>query len=415
MSAPATPSASRSSLLVLRLSRLRALPRRAVLDGHERPGNPQIVFYAVALIALGYPLGLFMARVYCDAASALDRRRRARLLPRSCGDGRGEEQDWKSYGEDGARLQRRSSSVLLYAIQRLQGHLFLNPDHMKGVPAHLALNTAASFVTNTNWQYYGGEYTMSYLTQMAGLAVQNFVSAAVGMAVLAAVVRGIARRSAGTLGNFWVDLYRSLVYILLPLAIVVAVHPDLAGRAADVPRARDGARRSRARTQTIARGPVASQIAIKQLGHERRRLLQLELGRPVREPDRPLELHRDALDPADPGGAGVHVREDGARATACVDGVRLDVRRLRARRRDQPARGAARLGGAAQLRREHHAGHGQSGGNMADKEVRFGLAEHVDLDGRDERRLERLGQRRLRRADARSAARCRSSTCSSAR
>ena len=84
---------------------------------------------------------------------------------------------------------------VLYAIQRLQGHLFLNPDSLKGVPSHLSLNTAASFVTNTNWQFYGGEYTMSYLTQMAGLAVQNFVSAAVGMAVLAAVVRGIARRS----------------------------------------------------------------------------------------------------------------------------------------------------------------------------------------------------------------------------
>ncbi len=107
---------------------------------------------------------------------------------------------------------------LLYLIQRAQGHLFLNPDGMKGVPAHVSLNTAASFVTNTNWQFYGGEYTMSYLTQMAGLAVQNFVSAAVGMAVLVAVVRGIARRSSGTLGNFWVDLYRSLVYILLPLA-----------------------------------------------------------------------------------------------------------------------------------------------------------------------------------------------------
>jgi potassium-transporting ATPase potassium-binding subunit len=110
---------------------------------------------------------------------------------------------------------------LLYAVQRLQGHLFLNPDHLKGAPAHLSLNTAASFITNTNWQFYGGEYTMSYLTQMAGLAVQNFVSAAVGMAVLAAVVRGISRRSSGTLGNFWVDLYRSIVYILLPLAVVV--------------------------------------------------------------------------------------------------------------------------------------------------------------------------------------------------
>ena len=93
---------------------------------------------------------------------------------------------------------------------------------MKGVPAHLSLNTAASFITNTNWQFYGGEYTMSYLTQMAGLAVQNFVSAAVGIAVLAAVDPRDRTTNAGTIGNFWVDLYRTLVYILLPLAIVVA-------------------------------------------------------------------------------------------------------------------------------------------------------------------------------------------------
>ncbi len=106
------------------------------------------------------------------------------------------EQDWKSYGAT-VLVFSILFWVVLYAIQRLQGHLFLNPDHMKGVPSHLSLNTAASFITNTNWQFYGGEYTMSYLTQMAGLAVQNFVSAAVGIAVLAAVIRGLARRSSG--------------------------------------------------------------------------------------------------------------------------------------------------------------------------------------------------------------------------
>src|SRR6185436_3864116 len=133
------------------------------------------------------------------------------------------------------------------------------------VPAHISLNTAASFVTNTNWQFYGGETTMSYLTQMAGLAVQNFVSAAVGMAVLAAVVRGIARRSTSGLGNFWRDLYRSLVYILLPLSIVLAVLLIWQG----VPQtfhAHATATTLQGAHQTIARGPVASQIAIKQLG-----------------------------------------------------------------------------------------------------------------------------------------------------
>ena len=175
----------------------------------------QIVFYCVVLIALGYPLGMFMARAYSRESSI----RSSAVL--RLGRGSGDEQDWKAYA-DGADLQRRLQPRSSMPIQRLQGHLFLNPDHLKGVASHIALNTTASFVTNTNWQYYGGEYTMSYLTQMAGLAVQNFVSAAVGMAVLIAVVRGIARRSSDKLGNFWRDLYRSLVYILLPLSIVLA-------------------------------------------------------------------------------------------------------------------------------------------------------------------------------------------------
>ena len=170
-------------------------------------GIAQIVVYAVVLIALGYPLGLYMARVYtAERLPALGSLERGFL--RLVGDARA--------SRTGRATRRRcsssasSSSSLLYVIQRLQGHLFLNPDKLTGVPSHISLNTTASFVTNTNWQFYGGEYTMSYLTQMAGLAVQNFVSAAVGMAVLAAVVRGLARRSRGELGNFWVDLYRSL-------------------------------------------------------------------------------------------------------------------------------------------------------------------------------------------------------------
>src|SRR5690349_23904602 len=136
-------------------------------------------------------------------------------------DGR-REQDWKGYAKT-VLVFSVAFTAVVYAIQRLQAHLFLNPDHLKAVPPHIALNTTASFITNTNWQYYGGEYTMSYLTQMAGLAVQQFVSAAVGMAVLAAVIRGFSRRSAKALGNFWVDLYRSLVYIFLPLSLILAV------------------------------------------------------------------------------------------------------------------------------------------------------------------------------------------------
>ena len=215
------------------------------------------------------------------------------------------EQDWKGYAKRRAGLQRRRSSPLLYAILRLQGHLFLNPDDLPGVPSHIALNTTASFVTNTNWQYYGGEYTMSYLTQMAGLAVQNFVSAARR--------HGRARRRdprlraarAGDLGNFWVDLYRSLVYILLPLAVVLGVILLSQGvvqtfDAATRPRRRSRARRSR-------RSPAArsrSQIAIKQLGTNGGGFYNSNSAVPFENPNGADELPRDALDPADPGRAG---------------------------------------------------------------------------------------------------------------
>ena len=228
-------------------------------------GISQILFYSVALVALGYPLGLWMARMYVSPLPA------GRLLAsiengflRVVRTDPTREQNWKSYGKTVLVFSVLFWAVL-YAIQRLQGHLFLNPDHMKAVPSHLSLNTAASFITNTNWQFYGGEYTMSYLTQMAGLAVQNFVSAAVGIAVLAAVVRGISRRSSDTIGNFWVDLYRTLVYLLLPLAVVVGALLIWQG----VPQtfhAHATATTLQGAHQTIARGPVASQIAIKQLG-----------------------------------------------------------------------------------------------------------------------------------------------------
>src|SRR5215813_11914560 len=175
------------------------------------------------------------------------------------------DQDWKAYAKSVLMLTV-GFTVFLYALLRLQGHLFLNPDHLPAVSWNVALNTVASFVTNTNWQYYGGEYTMSYLSQMAGLAVQQFVSAGVGLAVAAAVIRGIARRGGGTgLGNFWRDLYRSIVYILLPLSLVLAVILLAQG----VPQTFHGhatATTLQGTHQTIARGPVGSMIAIKQLG-----------------------------------------------------------------------------------------------------------------------------------------------------
>jgi K+-transporting ATPase ATPase A chain len=285
---------------------------------------------------------------------------------------RDREQDWKGYGKTVLVFSVLFSAVL-YGIQRLQGHLFLNPDHLKAVPAHISLNTTASFITNTNWQYYGGEYTMSYLSQMAGLAVQNFVSAAVGMAVLAAVVRGIARRSAGTVGNFWVDLYRSLVYILLPLAAFVTVILIWQG----VPQTFSGhatAHTLQGATQSIARGPVASQIAIKQLGTNGGGFYNSNSAVPFENPTgltNFVEMLAILLIPAAQVfmfGKMVLARRHAWMVFAAMFAIFA-------------------LGVGVALPAEQHGSHvlrssgvnitmggGQSGGNMADKEVRFGQA-----------------------------------------
>jgi potassium-transporting ATPase potassium-binding subunit len=229
-------------------------------------GTAQIVVYVLVLLILTPLLGSYMARVYGGEQVLLARwfgvaeRGFYRLL-RTSPD---EEQDWKQYGTS-VLVFSLLFLIPLFVLLRVQGHLPLNPDHLPDVSAGVSANTAASFITNTNWQYYGGEYTMSYLSQMAGLAVQNFVSAAVGMAVLAAMIRGFARRETTKLGNFWVDLYRSTIYILLPLSIVLATILIWQG----VPDTFSGhavAHTVQGHTQSIARGPVASQIAIKQLG-----------------------------------------------------------------------------------------------------------------------------------------------------
>jgi K+-transporting ATPase ATPase A chain len=336
-------------------------------------GISQILFYAVALVALGYPLGLWMARMYMAprpagrffASVEGGFLRLARTDPTR-------EQDWKSYGKTVLVFSVLFWAVL-YAIQRLQGHLFLNPDHMKAVPSHLSLNTAASFITNTNWQFYGGEYTMSYLTQMAGLAVQNFVSAAVGIAVLAAVVRGISRRSSDTIGNFWVDLYRTLVYLLLPLAAIVGALLIWQG----VPQTFHGhatATTLQGAHQTIARGPVASQISIKQLGTNGGGWYNSNSAVPFENPNgltNVIELLAILLIPAAQVfmfGKMVFARRHAWAVFAAMFAVFA-------------------IGIAVNLPAEQHGSSvlrnsgvnitqssGQSGGNMSDKEVRFGQA-----------------------------------------
>ena len=331
-------------------------------------GIAQILFYCVALIALGYPLGVFMARAYTREKLDPVERGFLRLLGRGSGD----EQDWKSYAKT-VLIFSVGFTAVLYAIQRLQGHLFLNPDHLKGVAPHIAVNTTASFVTNTNWQFYGGEYTMSYLTQMAGLAVQNFVSAAVGMAVLVAVVRGIARRSTGTIGNFWRDLYRSLVYILLPLSIVLAVLLISQG----VPQtlhAHATATTLQGAHQTIARGPVASQIAIKQLGTNGGGYYNSNSAVPFENPNgftNLIEMLSILLIPAAQVfmfGKLVLARRHGWMVFASMFamfaiGVAINLPS------EQHGSQVLRQSGVSLTQ-----GSGQSGGNMADKEVRFGQA-----------------------------------------
>jgi K+-transporting ATPase ATPase A chain len=184
----------------------------------------QIGLFFAVLTALVKPVGWYMARVYEGKPCGLDLVLGPfeRLLYRLCRVRPSCEMDWKTYGL-AMLLFNAIGLCALYILQRLQAFLPLNPAGMGAVPPDLAFNTAASFTTNTNWQAYGGETTLSYLTQMLGLTVQNFVSAATGMAILAALIRGLARKNADTIGNFWVDLTRSILYILLPLAIVLAL------------------------------------------------------------------------------------------------------------------------------------------------------------------------------------------------
>jgi K+-transporting ATPase ATPase A chain len=233
------------------------------------------VLYLAVLLALVRPLGAFMARVYSGDRTFLHPVLAPveRLFYRAAGVNPDAEMSWKTYAL--ALLAFNLLGLLVvYALQRLQGTPALNPQRFAAVAPDSAFNTAASFVTNTNWQGYAGETTMSYLTQMLGLTVQNFVSAATGMAVLVALARGFARHSAQTLGNFWVDLTRGTLYILLPLALVLALALVSQGviqifspyRTVTLVQSTTDANGQEVAQQLLAVGPAASQIAIKQLG-----------------------------------------------------------------------------------------------------------------------------------------------------
>jgi len=238
-------------------------------------GWAQIIIYIVVLLLLVKPLGSYMAHVYQGERTFLSPvfGPVERFIYRIAGIHPEDEMNWKVYAL--ALLIFSLFGILfLYLILRIQGWLPLNPEGMKSMPAFTAINTAISFVTNTNWQNYAGETSLSYLSQMLGLTVQNFLSAASGMAVAIAFIRALARHSVQTLGNFWVDLTRSILYILLPLSFVLAmvfvsqgvVQTLSPSVTANLIQPYAGSNGQSVAQQVIAVGPVASQLAIKHLG-----------------------------------------------------------------------------------------------------------------------------------------------------
>ena len=255
-------------------------------------GYLQLVLYLIVLLGLAWPLGLYMARVHRGEVPAWLRPLENGLY-RLCGIQPEEEMHWTRYA-CAMLVFNLLGFLAVYGLQRLQVWLPLNPDGMGPISPDSAFNTAVSFITNTNWQGYAGESTMSYLTQMLGLSVQNFLSAASGMATLVALMRGFSRREASGVGNFWVDMVRSTLYILLPLSLILslllvgqgvvqtfsahataqllqpveyeAVKHGFDGQPLQDVKGQPVMVKVVAKEQSIAVGPIASQIAIKQLG-----------------------------------------------------------------------------------------------------------------------------------------------------
>lgn len=238
----------------------------------------QILIFFAAVFAVTKPMGIYLARVFNGERTFSDPviRPFEKLFYRVCGVDEKHEMRWTEYAA--AMLVFSLVTMLfLYILQRVQRYLPLNPQKFPNVTPHLAFNTAASFTTNTNWQSYAGETTMSYLTQMAGLAWQNFVSAAVGMGIAVVFIRGITRRESDRLGNFWVDLVRATLYVLLPLSLLAAMFfvsqgvvqnfkPYDTVKMVDPPSVSESDEEGQSGEQVIAQGPVASQLAIKMLG-----------------------------------------------------------------------------------------------------------------------------------------------------
>ena len=346
-------------------------------------GLLQVTLYFVVLTAFAVPLGRYMAAVYEGRAGIVDRVLGPieRSLYRFAGIDPASEMSWRRYA--GALLLFNAIGlIVVYALQRLQAYLPLNPAGLPGVGADVALNTAVSFASNTNWQAYGGETTMSQLTQMLGLTVQNFLSAATGMAVLVAVVRGFTRREADGVGNFWVDLTRGALHILLPLSFAVALIltsqgvPQSFDASAKVPlldptTAADG---TPVTEQEIALGPVASQIAIKQLGTNGGGYYNVNSAHPLENPT-PLSNFVEMLSILLIAGALcftfgelVRDRRQGWALYAAMSLIFLPLLFgcLAAEQNGNPIFDALGVDQAATAL--------QAGGNMEGKEARFGIA-----------------------------------------
>jgi K+-transporting ATPase ATPase A chain len=343
----------------------------------------QFGVYIAVLLLLVRPLGAYMARVYQGQRTLLGRLLGPveRLIYRAAGVRPEEEMGWKSYA--GAVLFFSALGLLVvFALQEVQQLLPFNPQHLGPVAPDSALNTAVSFVTNTNWQGYGGETTMSYLTQMLGLTVQNFVSAATGMAVLVALARGLARSTARTIGNFWVDLTRGTLYILLPLSLVLAVALVSQGvvqtlapyQAVPLLQPTEDAQGQPVRQQLLALGPAASQVAIKQLGTNGGGFFNANSAHPFENPtpfSNFLEMLAILLIPAALcytfGRLVSDTRQGWALlAVMTILFVVMVGAAVWAEQGGNPA--------LAALGVDQQAGSWQAGGNMEGKEVRFGPA-----------------------------------------
>ena len=333
----------------------------------------QIALFSAIVIALTRPLGGYMTRVFAGERTFLwpVLRPVERAVYWCCGVDEKEEQHWLTYAV-AMLFFSVAGFVTLYALQRLQWYLPFNPQGQTGVEQSLAFNTSVSFITNTNWQAYSGETTMGYLVQMAGLTVHNFLSAATGIAMALALIRGFVRREARTIGNFWVDLTRCTLYILLPISVVVPVL-CLAGGAAKSRRLYRGDDVGR-RKADHRPGPGCLAGDHQGVRYQWRRVLQRQLVASVRKPERADQSDRAGGDLCDRRGADQCAGPHGQGRAPGLGDLCRDGRAV-PRRRDRLHYSEAHVNPAfAAYNVSSTPSAVQAGGNMEGKEVRFGPA-----------------------------------------